>query len=309
MSKTTPFSYVIEPEEEGNRLDKVLAERPEIASRNFAQRLIEQGTVVIDDQKPSKSYKVSKGQKLAYEIPEPTKAEVEPQNIDLEIVYEDDDLAVINKQTGLVVHPSYGHWEGTLVNALLYHLKGLSNIGGIKRPGIVHRLDKNTSGLMIIAKNDKAHVALSEAIKNRAVTRQYKALVHGVFDEEKFSVEAPISRSTKNRKKMAVSSDGRYAKTDAQILERFAKNSLLKLTLHTGRTHQIRVHLSYIKHPIVGDSVYGRSEDEKQYGIDRLFLHAFRLSFTHPISKQKLEFEAELPEDLMLFLEKLRKSN
>ncbi len=309
MQSSASFTYAIKSSEEGKRLDIVLAKRPEIASRSFAQRLIGQGMVVIEDKKESKSYRVSAGQNLAYVLPEPKKADVEPQNIALEIVYEDNDIAVINKPAGMVVHPSYGHWEGTLVNALLYHLKGLSSVGGVKRPGIVHRLDKNTSGLMLIAKNDEAHIALSDAIKKREVTRQYLAVVHGVFEEKKFSIEAPISRSTADRKKMAVMAGGRGAKTDAEVLETFAKTSYLKLTLQTGRTHQIRVHLSYINHPVLGDDVYGRKDDASKYGINRPFLHAFRLNFTHPITNRKLEFEEKLPEELELVLENMRPTN
>ena len=306
MQSSASFTYVINSSEEGKRLDVVLAKRPEIASRSFAQRLIKQGMVAIEDKKAGKSYRVSTGQNLAYELPEPKEAEVEAQNIALKIVYEDNDIAVINKPAGMVVHPSYGHWEGTLVNALLYHLKGLSSVGGVKRPGIVHRLDKNTSGLMLIAKNDEAHIALSDAIRKREVTRQYLAIVHGIFEEKKFSVEAPISRSTVDRKKMAVMAGGREAKTDAEVLEIFAKTSYLKLTLQTGRTHQIRVHLSYINHPVLGDDVYGRHDDASKYGITRPFLHAFRLSFSHPITNRKLEFEEKLPKELESVLENMR---
>ncbi len=302
MEKTT-FNYKVQADEEGQRIDALLARRPEVASRNFAQRLIKDGQVTVEGQKINKSFKVLAGQTIVYWVPDPQEAEVEPQNIPLEIIYEDDDLAVVNKQAGLVVHPAFGHWEGTMVNALLYHLKGLSAIGGVKRPGIVHRLDKDTSGLMLVAKNDKSHIALSEAIKERRVERQYLSLVEGVFEEKNFAVEAPIGRSPINRKKMAVMANGRYAKTNARVLKQFKKYALIKLSLVTGRTHQVRVHLAYINHPVVADPVYGKQNGDS-LGLTRHFLHAFRLSFHHPTTGQNMEFEAGLPKDLEEALEK-----
>lgn len=304
MTETTIFSYKPQPEEEGMRLDLVLAKRPEITSRNFAQRLIENGLVTVDEKKADKSFRIATGQTVSYQIPEPEKAEVEPQNISINIIYEDDDLAVVDKSAGLVVHPSYGHWDNTLVNALLYHLKNLSTIGGVIRPGIVHRLDKDTSGLMIVAKNDRSHLALSEAIKKREVSRQYLALVFGSSKEKRFSVEAPIGRSFGDRKKMAVTAGGRYAKTDAEVVKQFEKYTLLRLSLVTGRTHQIRVHLSYINHPIIGDNVYckGSSGD---LGLTRPFLHAYHLRFKHPVTGKTLDFESELPDDLERALTKI----
>jgi len=296
--KTTSFTYKTTITDEGQRLDVVLASRPEVASRSFGERLIKNGLVSVDERAAGKSYRVSAAQVITYQIPDPKEAEVEPENIPLDIVYEDADLAVINKQAGLVVHPSYGHWEGTLVNALLFHLKGLSAIGGVKRPGIVHRLDKNTSGLMLIAKNDKTHIALSEAIKNRQVQREYLALVHGSFKEKTFQVEAPIARHPIERKKMAVQPNGRYAKTKAFVLEQFEDYAFLKLRLVTGRTHQIRVHLFYINHPVVGDATYGRIDDKEFLSLTRQFLHAFHLKLKHPTTGKELEFEAELPPEL-----------
>ena len=306
MPKHTSFTYKTQADDDGIRLDTILARRPQICSRSFAQRLIKEGLVQIDSQQLNKSFKANVGQIITYQVPDPQEAELEPQNIELEIIYEDRDLAVINKAAGMVVHPSYGHWEGTLVNALLYHLKGLSAIGGVKRPGIVHRLDKDTSGLMLVAKNDRAHIALSQAIKERQVERKYLALVQGDFNEKVFSIEAPIARDPVNRKKMAVISNGRYSKTNARVIKRFPKYSLLQLSLITGRTHQIRVHLSYINHPVIADEVYGRLSSGKELGLERHFLHAFFLHFFHPVSGEQLEFEASLPEDLQSALNNIK---
>lgn len=299
------FTYKIQLFEDGKRVDLVLAVRPEISSRSFAQHLINKGLVRLNQDIVNKSQKVKEGQKLVYELPDPQEAELEPQDIPINILFEDADIAVVDKRAGLVVHPSYGHWEGTLVNALLFHLKGLSSIGGIKRPGIVHRLDKDTSGLMIVAKNDKAHIVLSEDIKERRVTRSYSALARGKFEEKAFSIEAPIARDPVSRKKMAVQADGRYAKTNAVVIEEFEKYTLLQLSLVTGRTHQIRVHLAYIGHPIAGDKVYGRIKDVKELGLNRQFLHAYKLSFKHPVTGKQLDFESSLPEDLEEVLHKL----
>lgn len=305
MAEPSKFSYIVQAEEEGKRLDLVLAKRPEIASRSFAQRLIKNKNVRIDDTIINKSYKVKNGQTLKYSIPAPEEADVEPENIKIEIVYEDNDLAVINKPAGLVVHPSYGHWEGTLVNALLYHLDGLSTIGGIKRPGIVHRLDKLTSGLMLVAKNDFSHIELSKAIKERKISRMYLALVYDRFKEDKFSIEAPIGRHQNERKKMTVRADSRYAKTNAKVIKQYKDYALLELSLVTGRTHQIRVHLSYIKHPIVGDDIYGRKKSKKSLGLNRPFLHAYKIRFNHPKTGKRLEFEKGLPGELTEALESI----
>ncbi|TET54942.1 MAG: RluA family pseudouridine synthase [Actinobacteria bacterium] len=305
MAEPSKFSYIVQAEEEEKRLDLVLAKRPEIASRSFAQRLIKNKHVEIDGTIINKSYKVKYGQTLTYSIPVPEVADVEPENIKIEIVYEDDDLAVINKPAGLVVHPSYGHWEGTLVNALLYHLDGLSTIGGIKRPGIVHRLDKLTSGLMLVAKNDFSHIELSKAIKERKVSRMYLALVYDRFKEDKFTIEAPIGRHQNERKKMTVRADSRYAKTNAKVIKQYKDYTLLELSLVTGRTHQIRVHLSYINHPIVGDDIYGRKKSKKSLGLNRPFLHAYKISFNHPKTGKRLEFEKGLPDELIEALESI----
>ncbi len=305
MAEPSKFSYIVQAEEEGKRLDLVLAKRPEIASRSFAQRLIKNKNVRIDNTIINKSYKVKNGQTLKYSIPAPEEADVEPENIKIEIVYEDNDLAVINKPAGLVVHPSYGHWEGTLVNALLYHLDGLSTIGGIKRPGIVHRLDKLTSGLMLVAKNDFSHIELSKAIKERKISRMYLALVYDRFKEDKFSIEAPIGRHQNERKKMTVRADSRYAKTNAKVIKQYKDYALLELSLVTGRTHQIRVHLSYIKHPIVGDDIYGRKKSKKSLGLNRPFLHAYKIRFNHPKTGKRLEFEKGLPGELTEALESI----
>ncbi len=237
--------------------------------------------------------------------PEPETLDVVPENIPLTIVYEDEDVAVINKPQGMVVHPSAGHTHGTMVNALMYHIKDLSTINGVIRPGIVHRIDKDTSGLLMVAKNDQAHESLAQQLKDKTSLRKYVALVHGEIPHEKGTINAPIGRSKENRKMQAIREDGKSAVTHFTVLERFEGFTLVELKLETGRTHQIRVHMKYIGYPLAGDPVYGPKKTLKGNGQ---FLHAQMLGFTHPTTNEKMIFEAPLPEVFEKTLEKLRKN-
>lgn len=284
----------------GLRLDKALAELTDL-SRTQANEQIKQGKVLVNQQVAKAKYVVKVGDQISYEQPEEEILEYLPENIPLEIIYQDDDVAVVNKPQGMVVHPSAGHTSGTLVNALLYHIKDLSGINGVVRPGIVHRIDKDTSGLLMIAKNDKAHQALAQELKAKKSLRQYWALVHGHLPNDRGVIEAPIGRSDKDRKKQAVTAKGKPAVTRFHVLERFGDYTLLELTLETGRTHQIRVHMAYIGHPLAGDPLYGPRHTLAGQGQ---FLHAKTLGFTHPRTGEQLLFNADLPS---LFQDTLRR--
>lgn len=284
----------------GLRLDKALAELTDL-SRTQANEQIKQGKVLVNQQVAKAKYVVKVGDQISYEQPEEEILEYLPENIPLEIIYQDDDVAVVNKPQGMVVHPSAGHASGTLVNALLYHIKDLSGINGVVRPGIVHRIDKDTSGLLMIAKNDKAHQALAQELKAKKSLRQYWALVHGHLPNDRGVIEAPIGRSDKDRKKQAVTAKGKPAVTRFHVLERFGDYTLLELTLETGRTHQIRVHMAYIGHPLAGDPLYGPRHTLAGQGQ---FLHAKTLGFTHPRTGEQLLFNADLPS---LFQDTLRR--
>ncbi len=245
------------------------------------------------------------GDVLTYQIPEVEEIDYVAEDIPLEIVFQDEDVAVVNKPQGMVVHPSAGHTSGTLVNALLYHVKDLSGINGVLRPGIVHRIDKDTSGLLMIAKNDDAHTKLAAELKDKKSLRKYWAIVHGNLPNDRGVIEAPIGRSEKDRKKQAVTAKGKEAVTRFQVLERFGDYTLVELTLETGRTHQIRVHMAYIGHPVAGDEAYGPRKTLKGHGQ---FLHARTLGFTHPRTGEVVEFTAEAPAIFQEALEKLRKA-
>ncbi len=287
------------------RLDRYLSRELPGLTRSRLQGLIRQGKVLVDGLPAAKSgQKLKAGQEILLEIPPPEKAETEAEDIPLDVVYEDEDLIVVNKPQGMVVHPSRGHREGTLVNALLHHCRRLSGINGVLRPGILHRLDKDTSGLLVAAKTDGAHLDLAEQLKKRLVKREYLALVHGHPRAKQGTVDAPLGRHPRERKKMAVSPGARNAVTHFTLLEEFAGVSLLRLRLETGRTHQIRVHLSYIGHPVLGDPVYGRRRDS--FNLPGQALHACCLGFTHPRTGEALEFTAGPPSAFQRVLEDLR---
>mgnify|MGYP001176804260 FL=1 len=289
---------------EGQRLDVWAAQQTGL-TRSQIKQLIDRGLVLVGGNQVKAGYRLRIGDEVSVIIPPPQETDVQPENIPIDIIYEDDQIAVVNKPKGLVVHPAAGNWEGTLVNALLFHLKGLSGIGGELRPGIVHRLDKDTSGLMIVAKTDKAHVYFADQLKERLIERRYLALVHGQMEHESGTIEAPIGRHPKDRKRMAVVEGGRDAVTHFTVRERFARHTLVECRLETGRTHQIRVHLSAINHPIVGDPVYGRRGD--QLGAESQLLHAYFLGFQHMDGSWK-EFQQDPPIEFKKCVEKARKS-
>ena len=290
--------------EAGNRLDKSLADLTEL-SRSQANEAIKAGTVLVNGKLAKAKYVVKEGDVITYVLPEEEVLEYKAEDIPLDIIYEDADVAVVNKPQGIVVHPSAGHTSGTLVNALMYHVKDLSSINGVVRPGIVHRIDKDTSGLLMIAKNDKAHNALAAELKDKKSLRKYVAIVHGNLPNDRGVIEAPIGRSDKDRKKQAVTAKGKPAVTRFTVLERFGNYTLVELQLETGRTHQIRVHMAYIGHPVAGAPLYGPRKTLKGHGQ---FLHAKTLGFTHPTTGELVEFTAEEPIIFKETLEKLRKA-
>lgn len=292
-----------EKEDEGKRIDVFLAAELDY-TRSYIKKLIVDGLVFVNGKTVKPSYKVKENDEVVVNIPEAEKIDVLPENIPLDILYEDDDIIVINKPQGMVVHPAPGNYSGTLVNALLYHCKNLSGINGILRPGIVHRLDKDTSGVMVIAKNDKAHISLSNQIKERSVFKKYVAIVEGVIKDEEGKIETLIGRHPVDRKKMAVIEDGRYALTLYKVLERFKENTLVEVVIKTGRTHQIRVHMAYIGHPVVGDHVYGFKK--QKFKLEGQALHSRVLGFIHPTKGVYMEFEAPLPEYFKKLIEILR---
>ncbi len=300
-------SFVTAPEEEGQRLDKVLQAHFPERSRSFLQILIKDELVVVSGKPARASHLLGPRQKVVITFPEPKSLNLKAMDMNLDVVYEDKDLLVINKPAGLVVHPGVGdtHSEDSLVNAILHHCgKDLSGIGGVKRPGIVHRLDKDTSGLIVVAKNDNAHRSLTEQFKNREVKKAYVALLIGHLEPVKGTIEAPIGRDPANRKKMAVvrESEGKMAVTKYRVMEYLKDFTLVDVTILTGRTHQIRVHFTSIGFPLVGDPMYGREKMNKyfdrEYALNRVFLHAAKLSFIHPRTQKKQEFECPLPLDL-----------
>lgn len=292
-------------QQESGRIDKVITHLFDDYSRSQVQLWLKEGAVSVNGQVVKANYKVRQNDEVIIDVPEPEKLSIQAEDIPLEIVYEDEAVAVINKPQGMVVHPSAGHPNGTMVNALMYHIKNLSTINGVIRPGIVHRIDKDTSGLLMVAKNDQAHESLAKQLKDKTSLRKYVALVHGVIPHEKGTINAPIGRSKVNRKMQAIREDGKPAVTHFKVLERFNDFTLVELTLETGRTHQIRVHMKYIGYPLAGDPVYGPSKTLKGNGQ---FLHAKLLGFTHPVTGQQMVFEAPLPEIFEKTLEKLRKN-
>jgi len=311
----------IPQESAGTRLDLFLANENIDFSRSRIQKLISEQNVLVDGKPTKPSYKIKGNERITIKVPPLEKLSLEPENIPLDIFYEDSDLLVVNKKAGMVVHPALGNYSHTLVNALLFHCQDLSGINGVMRPGIVHRLDKNTTGLLVVAKNDFAHLGLAEQIKNRTLLREYASIVWGHMPSDKGVIEAPIGRSTKDRKKMTVTRlKGRESLTEYRVQERFDLCDLLSIRLKTGRTHQIRVHLSYLNHPVLGDPEYGGRQkwikgihDQHRLFaqklltlIDRQALHAKKLGFIHPRTKEYKEFESSLPEDIENVLNSLR---
>ena len=298
------FHYVVTPENIGNRIDKWVSQENTSITRSSIQKLIDSGNILVNDKQISKNYKLRLNDKIYIMIPDPVELDVLPQNIPVEIVYEDDDLLVVNKPKGMVVHPAAGNPDGTLVNALLYHCKGrLSSINGVIRPGIVHRIDKNTSGLLMVAKTDYAHNHLAEQIKEHSFTREYEAIVCGRFKEKVGTIDAPIGRNKFDRKKMCVTPiNSKNAITHYEVIDEFGQYSLVRFKLETGRTHQIRVHSAYIGHSVFGDDVYGKAVK----GIEGQCLHAKKVGFVHPVSNEYMEFDSDLPEYFIKILSKLK---
>lgn len=283
---------IVEINDSGKRIDKYLNENTEY-TRSKIQKMIENGNILVNEIKVKDSYKVKENDYITIEALEET-TDILPENIPLDIYYEDDDLIVVNKPSGMVVHPAPGNYTGTLVNALIYHTNNLSKVNTNIRPGIVHRIDADTSGLLLVAKNDKSHNILAEAIQKKEVVREYIALVEGIIMEDTATIDAPIGRDKKDRKKMTVTSENsKDAVTHIRVLERYKDSTLIRCKLETGRTHQIRVHLSYIGHPVVNDPVYGHKKlIDKDFGQ---MLHAEKLEFVHPTTKEYMEFTAEPP--------------
>ncbi len=293
-------------EEDNERLDSYLSNQLDEISRSYLQKIIKEKRVLVNGLLKKASYIVKEGDIIKVDLPEPKRLDLTPEDIPLDIVYEDEDVVVINKPQDLVVHPAPGNYSGTLVNALLYHIDSLSTINGIIRPGIVHRLDKDTSGLLIVAKNDFAHRILSNELKDRNIHREYIALVNGVLQMEDGTINLPIGRDPKDRKKMTViNTNSKEAITNFWVLERFAKYTLVRVNLETGRTHQIRVHFSHMKHSIVGDPVYSNGKNE--FGLNKQLLHARKIGFIHPRTGQYMEFESEIPEPFAKVLNNLRR--
>lgn len=287
----------------GQRLDVFLSENYPDRTRSFLKKLIEDGHVLLNGKSVKAGAKLKEGDEVEVSIPEAGETAIPAQDIPLDIVYQDADIAVINKPQGMVTHPAAGNYEGTLVNALLYHLDDLSGINGELRPGIVHRLDKDTSGLIVVAKNDTAHQELSRQLQEREIRKTYVALVHGNVKQEEGSVNAAIGRDRRDRKKMAVTADGRPAVSNFRVLKRYGSYTLLEVEIPTGRTHQIRVHLKYMGHPVAGDSVYTRQKNS--FGVEGQLLHAQKIAFRHPVTGVELAFEAPLPAQFQNALEKL----
>lgn len=297
-------TYIVKQEDQGKRLDTYISNQNNDLTRTAVQRLIEQEKILVNGKKRKVAYKVTEGDMVIIEETEAQMIELKAQEIPIDIIYEDSDIIVVNKPKGMVVHPANGNPDGTLVNAIMAICKdSLSGIGGEIRPGIVHRLDKDTSGLLIVAKNDKAHVNMSEQIKNHEVKKTYIALVRGIVKENEATIDMPIGRSCSDRKKMAVDKNGRNAVTHIKVLKRYDKYTLLEINIETGRTHQIRVHLSHIGYPIIGDYIYSNGKNE--FGVIGQCLHAKCLEFKHPVTGKEMKLEAPLPDYFEDILKKL----
>lgn len=280
----------------GDRIDKFLSEQCEELSRSYIQKLLKSGEVFVGQKSVKPSYKVTEGDMISFEVPEAVELEILPENIPLDIVYEDHDVILVNKPKGMVVHPAAGHYTGTLVNALMYHCKDdLSGINGILRPGIVHRIDMDTTGILIVCKNDLAHNSIAEQLKEHSITRRYQAIVHGALKEEEGTIDAPVGRHPQDRKKMCINhQNGKHAVTHYRVLNRFKNFTHIECRLETGRTHQIRVHMASLNHPLLGDAVYGPAKCP--YKLQGQTLHAGVLGFIHPRTGEYMEFAAPLPD-------------
>lgn len=288
-----------------DRLDLFLAEELEGISRSTIQKLISNGNITVNDRLKKASYILKDGDQVLVNIPEEKPIEILPENLPLDILYEDEDIAVVNKAQDIVVHPAPGNYNKTLVNALLYHIDSLSMANGIIRAGIVHRLDKDTSGLLVIAKNEFAHEKLVKQFKDRTVLKEYITLVHNNVREDEGIIKKPIGRNPKDRKKMAVVANGKEAITTYKVIKRYNNYSLLRVGLHTGRTHQIRVHMAQMNHPIVGDPVYSKARNE--FKVDRQLLHAYKIGFVHPRRDEYMEFKKDIPKEFKDIIDKLNK--
>ena len=299
-------SWIIEKEWDNTRIDRFISDQMSDISRSYIQKLIKDGCVTADSKPVKANYKVKEGDHIEIVLPEPVSLDIEPQNIPLDILYEDDDVLLVNKPKDMVVHPSAGHLDGTLVNALLYHCKdSLSSINGVMRPGIVHRIDKDTTGVLIICKNDKAHNCIADQLKIHSSTRRYHAIVYNNIKEDTGTIDSPIGRHPVDRKKMAINhKNGKEAITHFKVLERFGKYTYVQCELETGRTHQIRVHMASIGHPLLGDEVYGSAK--QPYKTSGQVLHAKVFGFVHPTTGEYMEFETPLPEYFEDLLKKLR---
>ncbi len=293
----------VQETDEGSRLDKVISSAKSDLSRTQIQQWIRDGHILVSERKVKPNYRVKAGDVLSIEEPEPEELDIQAENLHLDIVYEDEDVLVVNKPRGMVVHPANAHTSGTLVNGLMYQCQDLSGINGVLRPGIVHRTDKDTSGLLMVAKNDKAHTSLANQLVERSVKRVYVALVHGHIPHDLGTIDAPIGRDLRDRQSMAVTDDGKEAVTHFKVLERFGDYTLVECTLETGRTHQIRVHMKYIGHPLVGDPKYGFS---KTIPFGGQALHAGTLGFVHPETAQYMEFTKEPPADFKKLIDNIR---
>mgnify|MGYP004531565811 FL=1 len=298
--------FEITPEMEGERIDKCISNYVETLSRSYIQKIIKEGKAYINDAPVKSNYKVRVDDKVQFTIPDCEEPDIPPQDIPLDIIYEDKDVLIVNKPKNMVVHPAPGHYEGTLVNAIMYHCHNdLSGINGVLRPGIVHRIDKDTTGSLIICKNDEAHRKIAEQLKEHSITRKYRAIVYGRISNDEGVVDAPIGRHPTDRKKMAINErNGKTAITHYKVLERFEKYTYIECQLETGRTHQIRVHMTSIGHPLLGDEVYGNAKCP--FKLEGQTLHAMTIGFIHPSTNQYVEYEAPLPEYFERLLQILR---
>ncbi|MDF2789600.1 MAG: pseudouridine synthase [Neobacillus sp.] len=298
--------HTILEQQKGDRIDKVISTLDEEWSRTQVQQWIKEGNVLVNGQKIKTNYKCSMNDEIEITIPDPELLDVIPEEMDLDIYFEDKDVLVVNKPSGMVVHPAPGHLTGTLVNGLMAHCKDLSGINGVLRPGIVHRIDKDTSGLLMVAKNDMAHEKLVNQLVEKTVTRKYRAIVHGVIPHDFGTIDAPLGRDTKDRQSMTVVDNGKHAVTHFHVIERFKDFTFVECQLETGRTHQIRVHMKYIGYPLAGDPKYG---PKKTLDINGQALHAGILGFNHPRTNEYLEFEAPLPKEFEELVEQLRNNH